>query len=76
MEPEPPAVEARSLNHWTAREVSWLSFETSSFGEDEKVVCRGGGAEGRDLKTPPQEHELDASRTDLCPLSGVCSVER
>ena len=26
MEPVPPAVEARSLNHWTARDVLWHPF--------------------------------------------------
>ena len=26
MEPEPPAMEAQSLNHWTAREVTGSSF--------------------------------------------------
>ena len=35
-------------------QLAWLSCENSSFGEDRKVVRRGGGAEGGDLKAPPR----------------------
>ena len=51
IEPSPPAVEARSLNHWTAREVQ----ETSIFKQRRAVVgplSRGGG---RVVKCPMVE---------------------
>lgn len=41
--------------------VTWLSFENSSLGGDGKTVCRGGEAEGRDWKAPPQVQELKDS---------------
>ena len=31
MEPEPPAVEARSPNHWTTREVPYTDFLKTTF---------------------------------------------
>ena len=47
--------------------VAWLSLENSSLGGDGKIVCRGGEAEGRDWKAPPQVQELKDSPG--CPLS-------
>ena len=33
MEPGPPALEVRSLNHWTTREVPYLLFPLMKIGE-------------------------------------------
>ena len=50
-----------------------MSFENSSLGEDWKVVCRGGEAEGRDWKARCKSSKIP--HAVLCPASGVCSVE-
>ena len=52
VEPEPPALGARSLSQCTSREVSRFIVLTKTFGEGKQEVTVESGSEGGEAESP------------------------